>query len=61
MGGPPTPQVQPVLPRMKDLYDLELLRRTFSFDQRLHKAVAATFARRRSCRRSCRMPLPSME
>jgi hypothetical protein len=27
--------------RMKDLYDLELLRRTFSFDQRLHEAVAA--------------------
>ena len=48
MGGPPTPQVPPVLPRMKDLYDLELLRRTFSFDQRLHKAVAATFARRRT-------------
>ncbi len=32
--------------RMKDLYDLELLRRTFSFDQRLHEAVAATFTRR---------------
>jgi hypothetical protein len=32
--------------RMKDLYDLELLRRTFSFDHRLHEAVAATFARR---------------
>ena len=38
--------------RMKDLYDLELLRRTFSFDQRLHEAVAATFAWR--CRRSWR-------
>ena len=34
--------------RMKDLYDLELLRRTFTFDQRLHEAVAATFARRRT-------------
>jgi hypothetical protein len=34
--------------RMKDPYDLELLRRTFSFDQRLHEAVAATFARRRT-------------
>ena len=33
---------------MKDLYDLELLRRTFSFDQRLHEAEVATFARRRT-------------
>ncbi len=34
--------------RMKGLFDLELLRRTFSFDQRLHEAVAATFAWRRT-------------
>lgn len=32
--------------RMKDLYDLELIRRTFPFDDTLVTAVAATFARR---------------
>ena len=32
--------------RMKDLYDLDLLRRTFSFDDTLTDAVRATFSRR---------------
>jgi predicted nucleotidyltransferase component of viral defense system len=32
--------------RMKDLYDLDLLRRTFAFDEELVSAVRATFARR---------------
>ncbi len=31
---------------MKDLYDLDLLRRTFTFDEELVGAVRATFARR---------------
>ncbi len=34
--------------RMKDLCVMEFLRRTFSFHERLHEAVAATFARRRT-------------
>lgn len=32
--------------RMKDLYDLDLLRQSFPFDEGLVEAVAATFARR---------------
>jgi hypothetical protein len=32
--------------RMKDFYDLDLLRRTFAFDDTLVEAVGATFARR---------------
>ena len=32
--------------RMKDLYDLDLIRRTFAFDDTLATAVAATFDRR---------------
>lgn len=32
--------------RMKDLYDLDVIRRTFAFDDALIDAVAATFARR---------------
>ena len=32
--------------RMKDLYDLDLIRRTFAFDDTLVAAVSATFARR---------------
>lgn len=32
--------------RMKDLYDLDLLRRTYSFDDVLTDAIRATFARR---------------
>jgi len=32
--------------RMKDLYDLDLLRRTFDFDEQLVTAVRATFTRR---------------
>ncbi len=58
-GGPLPPQVQPVLPRMKDLYNLELLRRTFSFEHWLQEAVAATFARRRTPV-PAEVPSPSM-
>ena len=32
--------------RMKDLYDLDLLRQSFPFDEGLVEAIAATFARR---------------
>lgn len=32
--------------RMKDLYDLDLLRRSFRFDETLVDAVKATFSRR---------------
>jgi predicted nucleotidyltransferase component of viral defense system len=38
--------------RMKDLYDLDLIRRTFVFDDTLVDAVRATFSRRKT-------PLPS--